>query len=117
MVTAPFNVTVKNVPAAVPKMERHYTAKLSDDAVIDVTIFTWGLSWSPLYKSAKLTQPNGNMIYFDPDKIAEKIIDHDLVPLVQAAVGQIYELDAPYRENGGPTEFVDEKGAVWRKLA
>lgn len=96
-----------------PKWKRGYTKRLDNRCVIEMEarcLFSWrDRSWS-----STLTQPNGNRIYFDHDRIADKIIDPLLVPLVVAAVAEITSLDAAFMASDR-TEFTDEGGVTWRK--
>lgn len=94
-----------------PEFRRTYVQRLDARCVITVSIreWTYGLS-----TSAELTQPNGNTVWFDPDRIADKILDPTLVPLVAKAVQQIYGLDREFRASN-PAEFKDDRGVMWRR--
>jgi hypothetical protein len=72
-------ITVKDIRADAPKFARSYTVKLDDRATLRVTI----KSFLGRYSSGELTQPNGRWVFFDPDRIADKILDPVLLPLVE----------------------------------
>lgn len=59
-----------------------------------------------------ITQSNGRYIYFEPHRIADKIIDPVLVPLLEDACREIAGLDAEYWANK-PDSFIDETGQKW----
>jgi hypothetical protein len=108
-------ISVENIREDVPKFERVYTARLDASATIKVTIRrSWG--GSDLYKTGELTQPNGRWVLFDPNAIADKILDPALVPLVQKCVDEIYGLDRAYR-SPEPSEFLDKRGVHYRTEA
>lgn len=62
--------------------------------------------------SGELTQPNGRWVHFDPERIADKIIDPLLVPLVEKAVRAVFALDKAFMDSR-PDRFTDEKDRVW----
>jgi hypothetical protein len=106
----PSGLNVENIREEPPKFERVYTSRLDARASIKVTIKR---SYGGLYKTGELTQPNGRWVFFDPDAIADKIIDPVLVPLVQKCVDEIYQLDRAYR-SPEPGEFFDTRGVHYR---
>lgn len=105
-------ITVKDKPADRPKFERVYTAKLDNRATIELKAMN-GYSGSR-YWYGELTQPNGRWVLFDPERVAEKILDPLLVPLIQARVDEAFALDKAFIK-GDPKSFIDEAGIVWRK--
>lgn len=108
-------INIKDIPEDVPQFKREYTAQIHGRATIEVkiTIKTYNYGSS---KMGELTQPNGGWVFFDPDRVAEKILDPILVPQVQAVVDQVYELDKQYR-HPGPNSFKDERGTTWVRAA
>jgi len=62
-----------------------------------------------------MTQHNGRWIIFEPERIADKIVDPVLVPLVEQFVKEVFALDKAFTESD-PSEFVDESGTTWRKI-
>lgn len=110
------NITIKDKPDDVPEFRRTYIKTLDSRAVIEVDIrerygsFTG--TW--LSKSGTLTQPDRRYVWFDPERIADKIIDPLLVPLVEQAVREIFAIDDAWRASK-PRTFKDERGTVWTR--
>jgi hypothetical protein len=107
-------IHTEDTPGDRPKFERVYTATLNGNIAIKVTIRYYS-SASSLWKTGELTQKNGRWVLFDPDAIADKILDPVLVPLIQAMVDEVYALDRAYRNSVAMDEFVDEGGSTWRR--
>jgi hypothetical protein len=108
-------IHTEDVPGDIPEFKRVYSAKLAGTdrhCTLKVTMRTWSLGLS---KSAELTQDNGRWVSFDPDNIAEKILDRALVPLIQQYVDEIYSLDEGFRKSD-PAQFIDERGVAWRRV-
>ena len=61
-----------------------------------------------------LRQPNYRFISFDPDAIADRIIDPELVPLVKSFAETVFALDREFMR-GAASEFRDEKGRLWQR--
>lgn len=105
-------VVVKDVREDAPEWKRCYEKRLDNRAFIKIEARTWlGRNFS-----GTLTQPNGNYIFFEPERIADKIIDPLLVPLVQACVDEVFALDKAYLKTN-PDEFTDDKGVRWKRVA
>lgn len=96
-----------------PRWRRRYVIDLNDRAML--TIDARNLVGSR-YVSGELRQPNGKYVTFQPDEIADKIIDPTLVPLVQRACDEILAIDRAYMSSDR-YEFVDESGARWVRAA
>jgi hypothetical protein len=105
----PTAIAVKEVPEDVPEFKREYSARLDHRAVIKIDARTW--AWGRRY-GGELTQPNGRRVWFEPERIADKILDPALVPLVEKAVRQIIAMDEAYMATK-PDRFTDEKRQVW----
>ncbi len=104
------DIAVHDVRADVPQFKRVYSAKLDNRASIKIIAKTFlGRSLS-----GELDQPDGRWVLFDPDAIAEKILDPLLVPVVQRYVNEIKRLDKAFMESK-PSAFTDESGTVWRR--
>lgn len=94
-----------------PKFKRTYKATIPGGFRIEFT-FYFDMFGGRSDRSATLTQSNGNYIFFDPHRVAEKIIDRDLAPKVQLLSEKVLRLDRQFAHNP-PTEFVDKTGAKW----
>lgn len=108
------NITTTQDPEDNPEFKRIYKAQLDHRAHITVEARTWDYMGRRF--SGELRQPNGNRIYFEPERIADKIIDPVLVPLVEACVRVIFDLDREFMRTA-PNEFYDKKGRLWRLAA
>ena len=108
----PMGIRAKPVREDAPKFRREYSAALTEGVKISVTMRT--ISGLGRYGSGELTQANGRWILFDPKRIADKILDPRLVPLVEAACEAIFDMDRDWLRTS-TNEFTDEKGAVWRR--
>lgn len=105
-------VTVTDIKGDRPAFKREYRAQLSNGRSLLVTIKTsYG---GDRYKSGELDQPGDKWVMFDPDAVADKIIDPILVPVVQKYCDQINAIDKQFRDSN-PQEFVDEGGTHWRR--
>ena len=62
----------------------------------------------------ELTQSNGKWVLFDPEHVADKIIDRELTPLVQRLCEDMLRMDREFMASK-PGEFKDSRGGVWRK--
>lgn len=110
--TTESGISIKAVREDAPKFKREYTAKLDDGRSIKVTMYT---IWRGRRTSnGELTQRDGKWVLFDPERVAEKILDPALVPKINARVKEIFSLDRAFMHNQ-PGEFTDETGAVWRR--
>lgn len=99
----------------VPEFRRSYKTQVGDGFTVEVTMVTSSLYLGRRDRLSQLTQKNGKYILFDARSVADKIIDRELYPLVQAVVDTILAMDAEYIASN-PTEFIDETGAIWRKV-
>lgn len=103
------DITAKTVPEELPEFKRLYKVRLDGRAEMTVTIKEF---MGRRYMSGELTQPNGRWVLFDPERVADKILDPALVPLIEARVCEIAQLDRSFIGNG-PREFIDEKRQRW----
>lgn len=113
--TDPAGIHVESVREDRPTFRRVYTCKLDGRATIKITMKTYTFG-SGRFKSGELTQPNGRWVTFDPDAIADKILDPALVPLVEKACDQIARLDAAFMAMN-PSEYTDDQGHIWRRAS
>lgn len=108
-------VAIKDVPSDAPRFKREYTMQI--DSRCRLTIVMQNRYYGGGRDGGgELRQPNGNWLLFDPDRIADKILDSALVPLIEKAVDRIYELDRAYM-NTRPDEWTDDKGTRWKRVA
>lgn len=105
-------------PEDAPKFKRTYKAVLTKNAAITVSAYSsyYRSIGEKRYFSGELTQPNGRWVIFDPDRIADKILDPALVPLVEAAVDAAKVLDREFMASN-PSSFVDERKDTWQRLS
>ncbi len=104
---------IEDKPGDRPKFERVYSAGLTNGRSIIVKCHTsYG---GDRYKSGEMDQPGGRWILFDPDAVADKIIDPGLVSLVQSRCDEIAKIDKAYIASA-PSEFIDEGGVRWRRV-
>jgi hypothetical protein len=101
-------IEVKADREDVPRFKRIYTARLDNRATITIK----ASSFLGRNLSGELTQPDGRWILFDPDKVADKILDPLLVPIVEKYCDEIKRLDKEFMR-GNPNSFIDEKGNEW----
>jgi hypothetical protein len=107
-------ISIEDVRNDMPEFCRVYTAELvgaDRRCTIRIEMKTWSLG---LNKSGELTQHDGRWVTFDPDKIADKILDRALVPLISKYVDEIYGIDKAFRKSN-PAQFIDERGVTWRR--
>jgi hypothetical protein len=104
-------VTIKQAKESRPQFERTYTARLDNRTVIEVRLST---SYGTRYSYGYLNQPDGKYISFDPEAVAEKIIDPLLVPIVKYFVDGILQMDKEFIQ-AKPDSFIDESGQTWRR--
>lgn len=78
---------------------------------------TWtGCGSFALEFSYELKQRNDAWVVFDCDNVADKIIDRDLVPKVQAACKILHATATEYWvNNNDPSQFTDSDGRIWHR--
>ena len=113
VLVTPSGISVMNIRGEEPRWARTYTARLSDRASVEVTATTYSRISGRSFRG-ELEQPNGNRVWFEVERIADRIIDRELVPLVERAVGEILDLDRQYMRSERD-EFTDESGKKWRR--
>jgi hypothetical protein len=95
-----------------PQFKRTYRKTLDSRAKVEVEAKTFVGSRS---FHGTLVQPNGNRVWFEPSRIADRILDPALVPLVAAFCEELFALDRAYVKSK-PREFVDTGGTRWRRV-
>lgn len=95
-----------------PAFKCVYTAALPRGCKLKIEIKTtrWGQ-----YDSSEITQANGKWVLFDANSPADKIIDRELLPDVEAICREVLRLDAAFRASS-PDEFTDDQGHTWRRV-
>lgn len=107
-------ITVKDIRADVPEFRREYTVMLPRDIAMKITIRSTYYSYSgySLSTQGELTQPGGRWVLFEPERPADKILDRELLPSVEAYCDEILAQDRQFRHSK-PGEFTDESGVIW----
>ena len=105
-------INVKDIREEKPRFKREYETKLDQRAECLVTAQTFCGHRS---FSGQLTQPNGRWVLFDPDRIADKILDSALVPLTEMFCQEVRKLDHLFIKSN-PASFTDESGARWERI-
>ena len=108
---------IKEIPSDVPEFQRKYTAHLTKGRTIVITTrgTYYKFSGFEVSVSGELDQQGGKYILFDPEAVADKILDPELAPLVQHHCNVILAIDRQWR-NSKPSTFKDESGAVWQQV-
>lgn len=105
---APFKTTISQEREWAPRFKRIYSTRLDNGLTIKI-------SWTSGYgrmAAGEITQPNGSWVLFDPERVAEKILDRNLVPAIEAFVAETKAMDDLFIR-ARPETFVDDKGVVW----
>lgn len=113
--TGTSGITVESIPADTPKFKRIYTAALQGREKIQIKLTFKTYRYSGRRSDGELTQADNKWVLFDPERVADKILDPLLVPLVQQRCSEILELDAAFLKSK-PGEFTDEEGTAWRRV-
>lgn len=92
---------------------RTYSAQITDEVRIEVERRTF---LGARYDTSILTQRDGRWILFDISDPADKILDPDLLPIVERYCAEIIRLDEEYITSR-PDKFTDETGQVWRRVS
>lgn len=105
-------MTVEEEPEDRPTFKRVYKARLDNRARIEIDART--TMFGDRRFSGTLIQPNGNRVWFEPKRIAERILDPALVPLVRRAVDKAKARDDAFMDRR-PDTFIDKTGARWQR--
>lgn len=106
------SVSISEIPEDPPKFRRDYRKKLDGRASCTISMRS---SWSRRFSFGELTQPDGRWVMFDPERVAEKILDPSLVPLIEEFTKQVFSLDRDFIKSN-PSKFADENGLEWHKI-
>lgn len=97
-------------------LERDYEEEIKPGITLRTTARQTG--YTSLYPdgvefSDELRQSDGRTVDFDCDKVADKILDRDLVPPVQQQCRVLHEVGLEFFKTV-VTEFVDDRGRTWQ---
>jgi len=104
-------IKVEDKRANNPEFKRVYTTALQDRGTIEITMESSSYS-SGRRSSGMLRQTNGAYLFFNPEKVADRIIDPVLVPLVMITSNTILAMDKEFMDSK-PNTFTDENGSKW----
>lgn len=102
---------IENAREKLAEWRRYYSGHLDNRCKVEIEACTF---MNSRRFRGTLTQPNGNEIAFDPARIADKIIDPLLVPLVRAFCDKMFAADRAYIK-GSLDRFIDENGIRWSR--
>lgn len=106
-----FNISLSNAEREdPPKFVRKYRATIIRGITINVTCRTTMFGDRDI--SGELSQSISKWIFFNPNDIAEKILDPQLVPIVTDFVKVVSAMDREFVKTGCES-FVDIKGRKW----
>jgi hypothetical protein len=109
----PSGVVMEMVRNEEPEFKRIYLYKIDPRCLAKLTART---SLGSRRYDGELTQPNGRRILFDPEAIADKILDPVLVPLVEKFCNEALFQDGTFM-GSKPQEFIDNRGVCWVRSA
>lgn len=105
-------IEVESIREGAPQFERRYKVDVSGRKMI---IKIYCSRYCGITRSGELVQSNGRWVLFDPERVADKILDPVLVPLIEQCLAEIFALDKTFRSSN-PNEFVDSAGQKWRRI-
>lgn len=97
-----------------PAFRRDYHARLVNGFSVTVKMET-SMFGERRERYSQVTQANGRWVLFDVRRVADKIIDRELLPMVQAASREILAMDAAFVANE-PRQFRDSRGVTWQRV-
>lgn len=111
--------TVTNRNEEVPKFNRVYKIPLISKPGLTMTVESrylyGGYAGDKIYYFiTTLSQSDGSSIIFDPEKVADKVIDKTIIPEIIRIFQDIQQIDKEYRASRPPS-FVDEEGITWNR--
>lgn len=113
-------VQVETIAEHPPVFARRYSAQINDQVSIELTreTYTYSARFGYIKRQndllATLKQSDGRTVHFNPDKVAEYILEPSLVKPIELYVQQIYEFDQQFMDSK-PDRFVDLDGHEWRR--
>lgn len=114
------SVSIKLRPEEL-REEISYNASLSAQRDLELTshqtgypdLYPDGVQWMGTLTQHSRTGDNNEHIYFDPQAVADRIIDSDLVKEINALLPDIFSQDKQLRANF--TSFEDTRHRVWTR--
>ena len=108
------------MPTEYVELHLHYQEEIKPGIVLDsesqqttfIALVENGVAFND-----SLTQTGGQRVDFDCDHVADKILDRDLVPIVQRECKSIHEVAVDVWMHHPPKEFLDDKGRIWREIS
>ena len=109
--TTASGITFGNCREERPRFRRSYRAQVNNRVSIEceAQTFLGSRSWS-----GELRQNGGKVVWFEPTRVADQILDPVLVPLIEARCEEMFSLDREYMRSG-LRQFVDESGTTWSR--
>jgi hypothetical protein len=92
-----------------PDFRRIYNAIIGNGIHIELEAYSFlgSRSWR-----GELRQKDGRCVWFEPQRVADKILDPILVPMIEEVCAEIFDLDKAYIKYK-PNSFTDKSGTVW----
>lgn len=110
-VAATSTISVRDCRESPPEFEREYTCRLTRDVSVTITMETF----FDREASGILNQSDGRWVLFDPDQVADEILDPAILPKVEMVCRTVAEMDRQFMRTRAD-EFTDENGARWKRL-
>jgi hypothetical protein len=108
-------VQIEAVPNDWPSFTRAYSKVLSGGITVTVKRHTSEYESLGRRSDGTLTQSDGRWVLFEPEKVADKILDRDIAARVQAFADEVLRLDREYIASK-PDTFVDKNGTTWKRV-
>lgn len=102
-------ISIKPTPGDPPQFERVYKARINADVTMSIRIKT---SLGHTMRFGELDQTGGRWVLFEPERPADKILDRELLPVIQDLCKRIIATDDAFRR-AKPGRFTDSHGDVW----
>ena len=111
--TSEDGLTIQSGRSNPPEFPRTYSVQLTPEVYMEITAKDYGIDLGR-YLNGELHQRNGSMVWFNPANPEDKILDRELLPLVQKWCKRILQIDRKaFRPP--PSEFTDDTGQKWRR--
>lgn len=99
------------------QLEREYQEEIKSG--ITLTVVSKQTGYTSIYPDGiefddVLTQADGKRVDFNCDAVADKIIDRELVPIVQKECKTTHAVAMDFWTRTPPTEFGDDRGRIWK---